>query len=78
MSIQKGHFCKMSDTSEVNNFLSRKACIPIKRIKLKEKCRNPVPVKCSFKSKEEPDRLLHLKSINLVKGYIQVLGVDYT
>ena len=31
-----------------------------------------------FKSKEEPDGLIHLKSRNVVKLYMQVPGVDFT
>ena len=27
--------------------------------------------------KEDPDWIIHLKSINVVRGYIQVPGVDY-
>ena len=34
-------------------------------------------MKWAFKSKEYPDGLIRLKSINLVKGYMQVPGVDY-
>ena len=30
-----------------------------------------------IKSKEEPDLLILLKSINVVKGYMQVPGVDF-
>ena len=35
-------------------------------------------MKCVFKSKEDPDRLIHLKSRNVVKLYMQVPGVDFT
>ena len=51
---------------EVNNFLSRKAWIPMMRSAMKAKGRKPLPVKWVFKSKEEPDVLIRLKSINLV------------
>ena len=58
--------------------MSRKAWIPTKRSVVKAKGRKPVPVKWLFKSKEEAYGLICLKSINVVKGYMQVLGVDFT
>ena len=66
----------MSAIYEVNNFLSRKAWIMIKRNTVKSKGIKPLPVKWVFKSKEEPDRLIRLKLRNGVKGYMQVHGVD--
>ena len=48
----------------------------IKRSVVKEKGRKPVPVKWVFNSKEDFVGLIGLKSINVVKGYIQVPGVD--
>ena len=57
----------MSAISEVNNFLSRKAYIPTKRIVVKEKGGNSVPVKWAFQSKEEANTLIHLKLINVVR-----------
>ena len=39
------HLWKMSDISEVQNFLSRKTGITIKIIILKAQGRNPVPIK---------------------------------
>ena len=78
ITSSNGHLWKMSEISEVKTFLSRKAWIRIKKIILKAKVRKPVPVKLVFNSKEESDRLIHLKSRNLVKGYMQVPVVDYT
>ena len=78
MTRPDGHECKMSAISEVNFFLSRKACIMTKRSVMKEKGGNPVPVKWVFKSKEDPDGLIHLKNINVVKGSMQVPGVEFT
>ena len=49
----------------------------IKKILLKAKGRKAAPVKWVFNSKEETDGLIHLKSIHLVKRYMQVPGVDY-
>ena len=46
---------KMSAVSEINNFLSRKAWIPIKRSKVKAKRSKPVPMKWVFDSKEDTD-----------------------
>ena len=68
----------MSDIYELNHFMSRKAWILINRSRVKAKGSKPVPVKWVFNSKEYPGGLIRLKSINLVKGYIQVPGVDYT
>ena len=67
----------MSDISEVNIFLSRKACILTKIGVLKEKGRNTVPFKWLFKSKEEADILICLKSINVVKGYMKFPGFEF-
>ena len=44
---------------------------------MKAKGRKPVPVKWVFKSKEEPDGLIHLDLINVIKGYVKVPGVDF-
>ena len=68
----------MSDIFEGNKFLSRKAWIIIKIIKVKSKGRELVPVNWVFKIKEEHDGLIHLKLRNVVKGYMQVPGVDNT
>ena len=57
-------------------FLSSKAWITTKKSIIKAKGRNPVPVKWVFKSKEKVDGLICLKSRNLVRGYMQVTGVD--
>ena len=62
---------------EVNNFLSRKSWVSIKRSKVKSKGRKPLPVKWVFKSKEEPDGIIPLKLRNVVKEYVQVPVVDY-
>ena len=55
------HLWKMSAILEVNNFLSRKALIPTKRISIKAKGRNTVPIKWLFKSNEDADGLIRLK-----------------
>ena len=48
--------------------MSGKAWIKTKRRTVKAKDIKPVPVEWVFKSKEEPDGLICLKSINVVKG----------
>ena len=68
----------MSATSEVKKILSRKAWISTKRSVVKAKGRKPVPVKWILKIKEEADVLISPKSRNVVKLYMQVLGVDFT
>ena len=78
MTIPNGHLWKVSAISEVIHFLSRKAWIPINSSKVKSKGRNTVPVKWVLNGKEETDGLISLKSVNVVKGYIQVPEVDYT
>ena len=78
MTRTNGHLWKMSETYEMNNFLSINEWILTKRSVVKAKDRKPVPVKWVFKIKEDPDGLIHLKSINVVKGYMQVTGVDST
>ena len=57
MSRPNGHLWKMSAISDLNNFQSRKALIPIQRIKVKSKSRKPVTVKWLFNSKEYPEVL---------------------
>ena len=78
ISRPKGYLCTISDISEVSNFMSRHAWIIIKRSKLKAKGGNPLPVKWSLKNKEEPDKIIRLKSRNVFKGYMQVQGFHYT
>ena len=78
MTMPNGYLYKISEISEVNHFLSRKAWIPTKISVVKSKGRKPVPVKWVFKSKEEADGLIILELINLVKGYMQVPVVDFT
>ena len=78
MTRPNGNLQKMSEISEVNNCLSRKAYIPTKRSIVISKVRKPAPINCIFNSKEEPGRLINLKSRNVVKGYMQVPGVDST
>ena len=68
----------MSAISEDNNFLSRKAGIMTKRSVVKTKIRKPVPFKWVFKIREDHDGLFFQKSRNLVKGYMQVPGIDFT
>ena len=74
----KGNVWKISAISELNNFLSRNTWTTMNRSVMKAKVRKPVTYKWVFKSKEDPDGLIHLKSINLVNGYLQVPGVDFT
>ena len=78
MMSPNGHLWRISAISEVKTFLSRKSWIPTKRSVVKDKSRKPVPVKWVFKSKEEADGLIRLKLRNVVKGYMQVLGVAFT
>ena len=62
----------------MNIVLSRKASIPKKICTVNATGRKSVSVKWLFNSKEEADGLISLKSINVVKGYMQVPGVDFT
>ena len=78
MTRPNGYLWKKSVIPEVNNFLSMKLWIMTKRRIVKAKGIKPVPGKWVFKSKEEPNELVHLNSIKLVKGYMQVPGVDFT
>ena len=50
----------------------------MKRSVVKSKGIKPVTVKWVFKSKEEAEGLIRMKSINLVKGCIQVPVVYFT
>ena len=64
--------------SEVNFFLSRKAWILTNIRVVKAKGRNKTFIKWVFNIKEDADGLICMKSRNLVKGYMQVPGVDLT
>ena len=64
--------------SEVNFFLSRKAWILTNIRVVKAKGRNKIFIKWVFNIKEDADGLIFMKSRNLVKGYMQVPGVDLT
>ena len=44
---------------------------------MKVKSRNPLPVKYVFHSMEEHGILIHLKYINVVRGEMQVPGVEF-
>ena len=68
----------MSTISEVNNFLLRKAFIPMKRSIVKEKVKKPLPVKWVFNIKEEPDGSICLKLTNFVNGYMKIPVVVFT
>ena len=72
MSIPNIHLWKMSDISEINSFMSIKTWITIKKSKVEAKDRKPVPANWLLNSKEDPDGLIRLKLIHVVKGYIQV------
>ena len=78
MTSPNGHLWKMSVITELNHILSRNTWITTKRSVVIGKGRKPVPIEWVLKSMEEPDRLIRLKSRNLVKGYLQVPVVDYT
>ena len=78
MTIPNGNLLKMSAISEVNNFLEKKACIPMNRSVIKSKGIKPGSVEWIFRNTEEPDGLINQKSRNLVRGYAKVLGVDCT
>ena len=53
MTGPNGYLWEISAISDVNMFLSGKAWILTKRGVVKNKCRNPAPIKWLFKSKEE-------------------------
>ena len=50
----------------------------MKRSVVKEKGRKSVLVKWVFKNKEEADGLIPLELRNVVQGYMQVPGVEFT
>ena len=67
-----------SAKDEVLNFLNRKAWKKKKRSKVFALGRKPVPVKWVFKKKLEQDKSTRYKSRIVVKGYMQIPGVDYS
>ena len=78
MARPNGHLWKMYAISEVNIFLSRKAWILTNIRVVKAKGRNKIFIKWVFNIKEDADGLICMKLRNLVKGYMQVPGVDLT
>ena len=78
MTSPNGNLWEMYAISEVNNFLSRKAWILTKIGVVKDKGRNTVPFMWVFKSKEEAEALIFLKSRSVVKGYMKLSGVEFT
>ena len=68
MTRPNGNLWKMSAISEVNKFLSRKAWNPKKISAVKEKGRNPVPVKLAFKrAVPAPDEKNYLVAITITR-----------
>ena len=64
------HLWKISEVSEIKNFISRKAYIFIIRTTVKYKGMKPLPLKWVVKRKENPDIPIHLKPRDAVKGYM--------
>ena len=60
------------------NFINRDAWKKIERTLVSKLGRKPVPVKWIFKIKEEHHGGLRYKSRIVVKGYMQIPGVDFT
>ena len=71
-------------TSEINNFLKRKAWKFVKRTEVKKKDRRIIPVKHVFKKKIELDASTGKECIRFkdrivsTLGFMQIPGVDYT
>jgi hypothetical protein len=67
-----------STKAEVMNFINRDAWKKIERTLVSKLGRKTVPVKWIFKIKEEHHGGLRYKSRIVVKGYMQIPGVDFT
>jgi hypothetical protein len=62
---------------ELENFIKRKVWTPTKLTKLREG-QKPIKVKWVFKKKQEQDGSTRCKGRIVVKGYVQIPGVDFT
>jgi hypothetical protein len=62
---------------EIENFLDRKVWTPTKLWKLRQGQR-PIKVKWVFKKKHEQDGSIRYKGRIVVKGYVQIPGIDFT
>ncbi len=60
------------------NFINRDTWTKIERSVIRKLARKPVPVKWIFKVKEEHHGGIRYKSSVVVKGYMQIPGVDFT
>jgi hypothetical protein len=63
--------------NEIENFLDRKVWTPTKLWKLRQGQR-PIKVKWVFKKKNEQDGSIRYKGRIVVKGYVQIPGIDFT
>jgi hypothetical protein len=63
--------------NEIENFLDRKVWTPTKMWKLRQGQR-PIKVKWVFKKKNEQDGSIRFKGRIVVKGYVQIPGIDFT
>ena len=59
-----GNLWKFSAVSKINNFISRKAWITIRRSTVKVKVSNAVPVKWVLNNKKDPDGSISSNSRN--------------
>ena len=69
---------RKSAIAEVNNFLKRDSWKFVLKEYVRGLKRKIIGVKWVFKIKHEPDYSLRYKSRIVVKGYMQIPGVDYT
>ena len=78
MKLQDKEYWTESARREANNFIKRKAWKRVLKSEVYQKGRRPIPCKWIFKRKNKPDKWLSYKSRIVVKGYMQIPGVDYT
>jgi hypothetical protein len=63
--------------SEIENFIDRKVWTPTKLEKLRAR-QKPIRVKWVFKKKNEQDGTIRYKGRIVVKGFVQIPGIDFT
>ena len=63
--------------NELENFIKRKVWTPTKLCKLRQG-QKPIKVKWVFKKKQEQDGSTRCKGRIVVKGFVQIPGIDFT
>ena len=78
MNCEDADKWKPAAASEVMNFINRNVWIKVARDEAIKAGRKPIPVKWIFKKKNDQDGSIRFKARIVVRGFMQIPGVDYT